>query len=112
MNSNCMFSDGNVLPEHYMSTTPTNGSVVAGKRKSGRRSWFTPNKHIRLEIAIDPSEQKPVQHVGEDEVEILTLTHFTKPPKVKISPCHSPPNLKYGFKLNRTVPSEYPYIAS
>ena len=77
MNSDSMFSEGNVLPEEYMSPAP-----AANKRKSGRRSWFTPNKQIRLEIAVDPHEQKEVQHIDDDEIEILTLTHFTKPPKV------------------------------
>ena len=67
-------------PEQYMSPV-----TAPGKRKSGRRSWFTPNKQIRLEIAVDPREQKESQHVDADDIEILTLTHFTKPPKVNIT---------------------------
>ena len=78
MNNSSMFPNGDVLLEDHSSPSP------AAKRKSGRRSWFTPNKQIRLEIAVDPHEQKQTQQSDEDEVEILTLTHFAKPPKVKI----------------------------
>ena len=76
MGDNSLFGDGNILPEDYSSPAPSS------KRKSGRRSWFTPSKQIRLEIAVDPREQKHNQQPDEEEIEILQLTHFSKQPKV------------------------------
>lgn len=78
MNDSMVFGDGSFLPEDCHSPLPGTGT----KRKSGRRSWFTPNKSIRLEIAVDPREPKATKIDEQSEVEELTLSHFTKPPKV------------------------------
>ena len=88
-----MFPNGDILLEDH-------SSPPAAKRKSGRRSWFTPNKQIRLEIAVDPHEQKQTQQSDEDEIEILTLTHFTKPPKVKLIIC-APEQLVFSSNVTR-----------
>ncbi len=82
MNGSFISLDGCVQPDDPKSPSPSDSGVtVAGKRKSGRRSWFTPNKNIRFEIAVDPREQR--QNVEDDEeVQELVLTHFTEPPKV------------------------------
>ena len=52
-----------------------------GRRKSGRRSWFTPGKAVKLEFAVQPPSPE-AQPAPDDDMETLILTHFTPPPRI------------------------------
>ncbi|CAH1785861.1 unnamed protein product, partial [Owenia fusiformis] len=52
---------------------PFSSGPGGSKKSAKRRSWFTPGKQIETQLAIEHSE---------GEVEELTLTHFTKAPRI------------------------------
>ncbi|WAQ95520.1 ASPM-like protein [Mya arenaria] len=66
-----------------MAGLPTSTPNPGKARRKSRRSWFenTP-KGFKFEIAVDKSElQEPVRRKSEN-MEVLTLTHFTAPPRL------------------------------
>lgn len=67
------------VPKHVLQEKP----AVQSK---GRRSWFENPPTKTLEIAEEPTREKPTQRCArssdEEDMEILTLTHFTNPPRI------------------------------
>ena len=57
---------------------------MATTDKPRRRSWFDQNqKPLQFEIAVNTRVKgKTPKSPPEGEVEILTLTHFTRPPRI------------------------------
>ena len=67
-----------------MAAAPT--STPVNTRRKSRRSWFekTPATNFEIKVESPKQKQKPVpkQRRESEEPEILTLTHFTAPPRI------------------------------
>lgn len=66
-----------------MAGLPTSTPNPGNASRRSRRSWFeTTPKGYKFEIAVEkPAVAKPVRHKSEN-MEVLTLTHFTAPPRL------------------------------
>ena len=67
-----------------MAAAPT--STPMSTRRKSRRSWFekTPATNFEIKVESPKEKQKPVrkQRRESEEPEVLTLTHFTAPPRI------------------------------
>ncbi|XP_052220933.1 abnormal spindle-like microcephaly-associated protein homolog [Dreissena polymorpha] len=65
-----------------MAGLPTSTPNLAKLKRRSRKSWFDTPNQIKYEIAVEsPHATKPVRRKSEN-MEVLTLTHFTAPPRL------------------------------
>jgi hypothetical protein len=60
----------------------TSGMATPGKQRSSRRSWFETPPVTKLDISMEKPPLKTNKRRSIDEVETLTLSHFTQPPRI------------------------------
>ena len=51
--------------------------------RKARRSWFDGNGGaVKFDIAVEKPDKPSAQPEPDEEIEVLQLTHFTKPPRI------------------------------
>lgn len=77
-----MMLDQGVSYPADMAGLPTSTPNLAKLKRRSRKSWFDSPNQIKYEIAVEnPQTSKPVRRKSEN-MEVLTLTHFTAPPRL------------------------------
>lgn len=93
-------------------TTSTPSISTPTTRQSGRKSWFdnnlgNPGKGTKYEIAIEKRAKRRSRRLSEEEeMETLTLTHFTNPPRIGFGKATTGSVKKRNLLIKN--PHEYP----